>query len=144
MRSWAKSSSHLLLVPSLVPLPPLLVVSLVVLAIHVAYACPAPMSSSYSQAVPPRPPVDLTDDVRITAEARTDRDPASSRLILNQYVRGPQVGKGVHGEVFLCWDISQDMAERVSPIGPCSPFTRSSIPPRLSPYLSSCLTVPRR
>ncbi|THH17901.1 hypothetical protein EW146_g2991 [Bondarzewia mesenterica] len=70
------------------------------------------MSPSLSQAVGTPPPLDPADDVRITAEARTDRDPESSRLILNHYMRGPQVGKGVHGEVFLCWDISQNNAER--------------------------------
>ncbi|KAI0067229.1 kinase-like protein [Artomyces pyxidatus] len=58
-----------------------------------------------------QPPFDPTDEVRMTDEVRAYRDPATSAPVLNHYIRGPSVGKGQHGEVYLCWDMNRGYAE---------------------------------
>lgn len=50
------------------------------------------------------PPLDPTDGVRMTAairESYTD----SGLPVINQYIRGPMIGKGQHGDVYLAWDL---------------------------------------
>jgi hypothetical protein len=36
------------------------------------------------------------------------------RPIVNQYLRGHRVGKGQHGEVWVCWDLQDNRRELVS------------------------------
>jgi len=60
-----------------------------------------------------QPPLD-PDAVRITEEAVTNKHPTTSQPVLNQYLRGELVGKGQHGEVYLCYDILRGNEERVS------------------------------
>lgn len=45
----------------------------------------------------------------------TDRldKPSHRRKRLNQYLRGSRIGKGRHGEVYLCYDTLQDNREVV-------------------------------
>lgn len=65
------------------------------------------------------PPFDPFADVRITHTVRqaradgVDRNTAGGGLILNNYLRGPSVGKGQHGTVYKCWDLAQNSVEVV-------------------------------
>lgn len=58
-------------------------------------------------------PFDPPGSVRMTAELHywysDDRRP-----IVNQYLRGHRVGKGQHGEVWVCWDLQDNRRELVS------------------------------
>ncbi|KAI0312095.1 kinase-like domain-containing protein [Amylostereum chailletii] len=45
------------------------------------------------------------EDVRMTTEVHADVN--SEEQILNQYKRGPLIGKGQHGNVYVCYDLSQ-------------------------------------
>ena len=61
-------------------------------------------------------PFDPAADVRITHTVHQGRatDNQSSRgLILNHYLRGPSVGKGQHGTVYKCNDLTRDNVEVV-------------------------------
>ena len=66
-----------------------------------------------------QPPFDPTADVRITHTVEqgrvdgVDRNTEGGGLILNHYLRGPSVGKGQHGTVYKCWDLTQDSVEVV-------------------------------
>lgn len=67
-----------------------------------------------------RLPFDPTADVRIThtvQQGRTsdnDNDNNQNRgLILNHYLRGPSVGKGQHGTVYKCYDLTRNNVEVV-------------------------------
>ena len=67
-----------------------------------------------------RLPFDPTADVTIThtvQQGRTtdnDNDNNQSRgLILNHYLRGPSVGKGQHGTVYKCYDLTRNNVEVV-------------------------------
>lgn len=74
---------------------------------------------SADQQVMNRLPFDPAADVRIThtVEQRrasgADRLSAGGGLILNHYLRGPSVGKGQHGTVYKCWDLTQNNLEVV-------------------------------
>ncbi|TFY79535.1 hypothetical protein EWM64_g4477, partial [Hericium alpestre] len=50
-------------------------------------------------------------EVRMTEHIRAEKDPATSSFILNQYLRRERVGRGQHGEVFLCEDLSKNGAK---------------------------------
>ncbi|KAI0248910.1 kinase-like domain-containing protein [Lactifluus subvellereus] len=58
-------------------------------------------------------PFDPASDVRITHTVHQGRarDQHTRGLILNQYLRGPSVGKGQHGTVYKCWDLVQNNVE---------------------------------
>ena len=83
------------------------------------------------------PPFDPAADVRITHTVRQGRatggdgDHRSRDVILNNYLRGPSVGKGQHGTVYKCWDLAQNSIEvvRLSSI----PFHRTFRPLRATP-----------
>lgn len=55
-------------------------------------------------------PFDPPGSVRMTAELRY-RYNDDRRPIVNQYLRGHRVGKGQHGEVWVCWDLSDNRRE---------------------------------
>ncbi|KAI0267829.1 kinase-like domain-containing protein [Gloeopeniophorella convolvens] len=59
------------------------------------------------------PPFDPAIAVRITHRVQQGRaaDTAGRGIILNQYLRGPSVGKGQHGTVYKCWDLTQNNTE---------------------------------
>jgi hypothetical protein len=63
----------------------------------------------------PAQPFDPPGTVRMTEELSfkysDDRRPR-----LNQYLRSHRVGKGHHGEVWVCWDLSDNRREVVSHI----------------------------
>ncbi|KAA1476251.1 kinase-like protein [Dentipellis sp. KUC8613] len=65
------------------------------------------MDRSGLQVVGTHVPFDPSDEVAVTQSVHADKDPRTSQLILNQYQRGPLVGKGQHGEVFRCSDLSK-------------------------------------
>jgi hypothetical protein len=77
-----------------------------------------------------RLPFDPTADVRITntvqqGRSRTnDNDNQSRGLILNHYLRGPSVGKGQHGTVYKCYDLTRNSVEVVRTLS--SPFSARS------------------
>ncbi len=79
-----------------------------------------------------RLPFDPTADVRITHTVHQGRaDHHQTRgLILNHYLRGASVGKGQHGTVYKCYDLTRNNVEVVR----LSSSTRSFF---LSPFLSS-------
>ncbi|KAF8268470.1 kinase-like domain-containing protein [Lactarius quietus] len=60
-----------------------------------------------------RLPFDPTADVRITHTVHQGRtnDDQSRGLILNHYLRGPSVGKGQHGTVYKCYDLTRNNVE---------------------------------
>jgi hypothetical protein len=60
-------------------------------------------------------PFDPTADVRITHTVHQGRsnDNQSRGLILNHYLRGPSVGKGQHGTVYKCYDLTRNNVEVV-------------------------------
>lgn len=60
-------------------------------------------------------PFDPTADVRITHTVQQGRsnDNQSRGLILNHYLRGPSVGKGQHGTVYKCYDLTRNNVEVV-------------------------------
>ncbi|KAF5380408.1 hypothetical protein D9615_004496 [Tricholomella constricta] len=58
------------------------------------------MTAQHTSSLPPE-----EDDVRVTSQLKFDR-----RRKVNQYVRQERIGKGQHGEVFLCTD--EDLAGR--------------------------------
>lgn len=62
----------------------------------------------------PAQPFDPPGSVRMTQELRflysDDRRPR-----VNQYLRSHRVGKGQHGEVWVCWDLLNNRREVVSP-----------------------------
>ena len=101
------------------PLPPLPSPSLYSsTSLDSSFHAPATMGSA-DQRVMNRLPFDPTADVRIThtVEQRrasgADRLSAGGGLILNHYLRGPSVGKGQHGTVYKCWDLTQNSLEVV-------------------------------
>ncbi|KAH7884289.1 kinase-like domain-containing protein [Phlebopus sp. FC_14] len=55
-------------------------------------------------------PFDPPGTVRITEELRF-RYSDDRRPRLNQYLRSHRVGRGQHGEVWVCWDLSNDRRE---------------------------------
>ena len=87
-----------------------------------------------------RLPFDPTADVTIThtvQQGRTtdnDNDNNQSRgLILNHYLRGPSVGKGQHGTVYKCYDLTRNNVEVVRTISSSS-LSRAR-PPDVSFFL---------
>ncbi|KZT23120.1 kinase-like protein [Neolentinus lepideus HHB14362 ss-1] len=52
-------------------------------------------------------PLDPEDGVRMTGNIR-ERYTDSGLPVINQYIRGPMVGKGQHGDVYLAWDLLND------------------------------------
>jgi hypothetical protein len=58
-------------------------------------------------------PFDPPGSVRMTAELRY-KHTDDRRPIVNQYLRGHRVGRGQHGEVWVCWDLSDNRRELVS------------------------------
>jgi hypothetical protein len=62
-----------------------------------------------------RLPFDPTADVRITHTVHQGRtnDQQARGLILNHYLRGPSVGKGQHGTVYKCYDLTRNSVEVV-------------------------------
>jgi hypothetical protein len=63
--------------------------------------------------VPTRRPIDPAGGVRTTAQLRTARHADDRRPMLNQYIRGVKVGSGQHGEVLLCYDVTNNRQEVV-------------------------------
>lgn len=65
----------------------------------------------------PAQPFDPPGSVRMTRELHflysDDRRPR-----VNQYLRSHRVGKGQHGEVWVCWDLLNNRREVVSPSYP--------------------------
>lgn len=55
-------------------------------------------------------PFDPPGNVRVTEELRF-RYSDDRRPIVNQYLRSHRVGKGQHGEVWVCWDLNNDRRE---------------------------------
>lgn len=55
-------------------------------------------------------PFDPPGNVRVTEELRY-RHSDDRRPIVNQYLRSHRVGKGQHGEVWVCWDMSDNRRE---------------------------------
>lgn len=64
-------------------------------------------SSAHAAGDPSGLPFDPPGSVRMTAELHY-RYSDDRRPIVNQYLRGHRVGKGQHGEVWVCWDLSDD------------------------------------
>ena len=65
---------------------------------------------------------DPDDDVRMTTEVKATTVQAQAGMgsggtkteyILNQYKRGPKIGGGQHGTVFICYDMHKNAAIRV-------------------------------
>jgi hypothetical protein len=99
-----------------------------------------------------RLPFDPAADVRITHTVQQRRASGGGRhsagggLILNHYLRGPSVGKGQHGTVYKCWDLTQNNLEVVRtslsldlpPPPPSQSFVstpcHASLCPLLTPY----------
>ncbi|KAG1905362.1 kinase-like domain-containing protein [Suillus fuscotomentosus] len=67
-------------------------------------------SSAHAAGDPSGLPFDPPGSVRMTAELHY-RYSDDRRPIVNQYLRGHRVGKGQHGEVWVCWDLSDDRRE---------------------------------
>lgn len=67
-------------------------------------------SSAHAAEDPSGLPFDPPGSVRMTAELRY-RYNDDRRPIVNQYLRGHRVGKGQHGEVWVCWDLSDNRRE---------------------------------
>jgi len=57
-------------------------------------------------------PFDPPGSVRVTEELRF-RYNDDRRPIVNQYLRSHRVGKGQHGEVWVCWDLNHNRREVV-------------------------------
>lgn len=62
----------------------------------------------------PAQPFDPPGSVRMTKELHI-RYSDDRRPRVNQYLRSHRVGKGQHGEVWVCWDLSNNRREVVSP-----------------------------
>ncbi|KAI0034763.1 kinase-like domain-containing protein, partial [Vararia minispora EC-137] len=62
--------------------------------------------------LPPGHPGSEEDEVRLTFEVRhagVHEGPGSKQeYILNQYKRGDQIGKGQHGQVYVCYDMAKE------------------------------------
>lgn len=58
-------------------------------------------------------PFDPSSSVRVTEELRF-RYSDDRRPIVNQYLRSHRVGRGQHGEVWVCWDLNNNRREVVS------------------------------
>lgn len=61
---------------------------------------------------------DPDDDVRMTTEVKatvreSQAGSSKSEYILNQYKRGPKIGGGQHGTVYMCYDMHKNFAIRV-------------------------------
>ena len=60
---------------------------------------------------------DPDSDVRMTTEVKAtslrEGGAKSTEYILNQYKRGPRIGGGQHGTVYICYDMHKDFAIRV-------------------------------
>ncbi|KAG2153979.1 kinase-like domain-containing protein [Suillus clintonianus] len=67
-------------------------------------------SSAHAAEDPSGLPFDPPGNVRMTAEL-SYRYNDDRRPIVNQYLRGHRVGKGQHGEVWVCWDLSDNRRE---------------------------------
>ncbi|KAH7906541.1 kinase-like domain-containing protein [Hygrophoropsis aurantiaca] len=67
-------------------------------------------SENLSSDDPSALPFDPPGNVRMTAELRF-KHTDDRRPIVNQYLRGHRVGKGQHGEVWVCWDLSDSRRE---------------------------------
>jgi [calcium/calmodulin-dependent protein kinase] kinase len=61
----------------------------------------------------PMLPFDPVGGVRTTALLRTVRHADDRRPMINHYIRDTRVGSGQHGEVYLCYDLSNNRQEVV-------------------------------
>lgn len=87
--------------------------------LHVAHVAMAANPDSLNTAPTGEPalPFDPPGSVRMTKELHL-RYSDDRRPRVNQYLRSHRVGKGQHGEVWVCWDLSNNRREVVSPSYP--------------------------
>lgn len=71
-----------------------------------------PSRGAPSTQPPAHRPLD-PDGVRTTAELRTAKHIDDRRPMLNQYIYGARVGVGQHGQVLLCYDVTNNRQEVV-------------------------------